>query len=430
VKIIIVHHRYYKASGPERYLFNIKTLLEKNGHSVIPFSINYPENEDCEYRRFFIDPVVKNSSFHISKIEKISLLEKLKIVKNAFYNSEAYTKFSQLVLEEKPDLVYTIQFMGKISTSIFDVTQKFNIPVISRLSDYNLICGRNILYREGKICELCISNPYSIVKKRCIQNSVSKSLFFYLSRKYNQFRKISGRINTIIVPSKFTKTKLMESKEYRSNAVVHIPTFIWEEEIKPFIHKKFDSPRFCFLGRVADDKGLEVLLKAFRVLKTNSICPELTIFGDDNSDYGEYLKKLCSEWELDNVKFFGFLSKEKLFEQLRDYHFSIIPSVWYDNMPNSYIESQAAGMPIIASAIGSLQEMTNEGVNGFLFESENDIALANTIKSATLLKEEDFNKMAKNSINWVSDYCSESKHYNKLIEVFNKAIKTNEKNIK
>ena len=41
MRILIVNYRYFISGGPEKYMFNIKKMLEDNGHEVIPFSINY-----------------------------------------------------------------------------------------------------------------------------------------------------------------------------------------------------------------------------------------------------------------------------------------------------------------------------------------------------------------------------------------------------
>lgn len=418
------------ASGPERYLFNVKSLLESKGHEVIPFSINYPENEHSDYKNYFVNPVIKNSSFHISKIDRISIKDKVKIIINSFYNKEAKHKFEKLINDTEPDLIYILQFMGKISTSIFDVISKKNLPSVLRLSDFNLICGKNILYRNGAICEECIQNPYSVVKRRCIQDSFSKSLFFYLSRKYNNIKNFHKEINSIIVPSKFTKEKLQQSKKYERMNVVHNPTFIKSKEIQDVVSKISEEIRFCYFGRIADDKGLKVLLEAFRWLKEKGIEPKLTIFGDCENPYGDELINYAKKWQLERITFTGFMVKEKLFEQIKNFDFSIIPSVWYDNMPNSYIESQAAGLPVIASNIGSLTEMTTIGFNGYLFKSENSKDLSNCIENILKLGNEEIMQMKNNALHWVSEYCSEEKHYKKLISVFENVMKNNEKNSK
>ena len=45
MKICLVNYRYFVSSGPERYMFAVKTLLEARGHEVIPFSIRYRQND-------------------------------------------------------------------------------------------------------------------------------------------------------------------------------------------------------------------------------------------------------------------------------------------------------------------------------------------------------------------------------------------------
>ena len=63
MKIVIIHYRYYEASGPEKYLFSISQLLEEKDHVVIPFSLNYAENERIKFAKYFPNPVMKQ--FHI-----------------------------------------------------------------------------------------------------------------------------------------------------------------------------------------------------------------------------------------------------------------------------------------------------------------------------------------------------------------------------
>ena len=65
MKIIIIHYRYYEASGPERYMFNISKLLREKGHQVIPFSLDYALNNKSDYSGHFPKPIIEE--FHVSK---------------------------------------------------------------------------------------------------------------------------------------------------------------------------------------------------------------------------------------------------------------------------------------------------------------------------------------------------------------------------
>jgi hypothetical protein len=53
MKVVLVNYRYFISGGPERYLFNIKSLLEENKHIVIPFSVKHPRNVSNEFSIFF-----------------------------------------------------------------------------------------------------------------------------------------------------------------------------------------------------------------------------------------------------------------------------------------------------------------------------------------------------------------------------------------
>ena len=156
MKIIIIHYRYYEASGPERYLFNVSKLLKENGHKVIPFSLDFKQNKKSKYSKHFPQPVV--DQFHVSQQSNISAKNKLKIIKNSFYNKDVFDKLDELIKKENPDIAYVLQYGNKLLTSICDVCKKNKLPVVLRLSDINLIDTLNsICYVDDMFSG---KNPY------------------------------------------------------------------------------------------------------------------------------------------------------------------------------------------------------------------------------------------------------------------------------
>ena len=57
MKICLVNYRYFVSSGPERYMFAVKWLLEERGHEVIPFSVRYRQNDPSPWERYFAPPI-------------------------------------------------------------------------------------------------------------------------------------------------------------------------------------------------------------------------------------------------------------------------------------------------------------------------------------------------------------------------------------
>ena len=63
----------------------------------------------------------------------------------------------------------------------------------------------------------------------------------------------------------------------------------------------------------------------------------------------------------------GFKKGEELRSLIARAQFSVFPSEWYENCPYSVMESQMYGTPVIASCIGGVPELVEDGVTGELF---------------------------------------------------------------
>lgn len=426
MKIIIIHYRYYEASGPERYMFNISKLLREKGHQVIPFSLDYALNNKSDYSGHFPKPIIEE--FHVSKDKSVSIKNKVDIIKNSFYNKQAYSKLDKLIQLEKPDIAFVLQYGNKLSTSIFDACMANKVPVVLRLSDFNLLCAKNIFYRDGEICTKCINNKLFSVKHKCVHDSYIQSFVYYLTQKYNELRKFEKQIDAIIAPSNFTINLLNKSKQFNKTNFYHVPTFVDSIFSKQEIIKRYDLKeglKICYFGRIAEDKGIDVLIKAIKELNARQLKITLDIYGDDNSEYANQLKGLVKSLEIKNIHFMGFVSGNEVDNTFKNYHFSVIPSKWYDNMPNSLIESCINGVPVIVSKIGSLDEIIEDNINGFTFESSNSKSLAHKLESLLKIDEKEYNRLSKNVFNWIRMYSDKETHYKNLLNIFNKV---NEKN--
>jgi glycosyltransferase involved in cell wall biosynthesis len=67
---------------------------------------------------------------------------------------------------------------------------------------------------------------------------------------------------------------------------------------------------------------------------------------------------------------------------LADYDALLIPSMWFENGPTIALESMAVGTPIIASRVGNLAEIIDDGVCGRLVEAGDEHAIAQVLRDA------------------------------------------------
>ena len=143
--------------------------------------------------------------------------------------------------------------------------------------------------------------------------------------------------------------------------------------------------------------------------------------GDDTTDEALHLKKYIQEKNLKNIEFIGFKTGAELEDVIKNSRFTLIPSIWYDNLPNTALESFQYSKPVIASNIGSLSELIVDGYNGYLFNPYNVNEMIEKIK--ILDDDAKVQKMGANSYTKLEEDFSSEVHYNLLIDIFLSIIK-------
>ncbi|MHC4871383.1 MAG: glycosyltransferase family 4 protein [Planctomycetota bacterium] len=182
-----------------------------------------------------------------------------------------------------------------------------------------------------------------------------------------------------------------------------------------------------FGGRFQKKKGLEFLIKAFKIFSQGNPDYSLLICGEGPEALS--LKSLTAELQLSNkVKISGFLSQDQLKDNLKSCKLLCHPSVTADDgdmdgIPNIIIEAMALGTPVLSShKTGGIPEIISNNENGFLAEPENpeNIALRlNEIVSGKF----DLLKVTENARNLVADKFDICKNIKKLDTLIQKYLK-------
>ncbi|MBM6671919.1 glycosyltransferase family 4 protein [Phocaeicola coprophilus] len=410
MKIILVNYRYFISGGPERYYFNIKEVLERNGHEVIPFSIKSSRNLPNDYEKYFLDIVDDEVYFAQSKK---SLKVILKSFARMFYSFEAKRKFKRLLQDTRPDLVYVMQFHNKISPSIIDAAQSLRIPVVHRISDFQYMCPNALFYNDVKgVCEDCLKGKrLSCVKYKCVLNSTVYSGIKMAAKWLHDCMKITRKINAFVVPSSFTLKKLNEYG-IPMDKLHHIPTFFNLKEENPEVEY---NPFILFVGRIEKQKGLMTLIKTFEGTDYN-----LKIIGFSNDGYEDMLKDYL-KGKQHHIEFLGRKSFEDIVPYLKSCLCTVVPSEWYDNFPNVILESFAYKKAVIATDFGSLPELVHDNQTGLTFKYADieDFRVKVKYMFEHVNEARQMGERAYQSL--VRDY-SPKAHYEALMKLFNKLV--------
>lgn len=412
MKILLVNYRYFISGGPERYYFNIKEILEQNGHEVIPFSVKSSRNLKNDYEKYFLDIVDDEVYFAQAKKKTPRMI--LKSFTRMFYSFEAKRKMRQLIRDTRPDIVYIMQMHNKISPSIVDAARAEGVPVIHRISDFQYMCPNALFYNDKcGVCEDCLKGKrMSCVKYRCVLNSPIYSAIKMAAKWLHDVMHVTKKIDAFVVPSSFTLERL---KEYGipQNKLYHIPTFFNLKEIDPEVEYK---PFVLFVGRIEKQKGLMTLVKAFENTEYN-----LKTIGFSNDGYENELKNYL-KGKKHNIGFLGRKKFEEIVPYLKSCLCTTVPSEWYDNFPNVILESFAYKKAVIATDFGSLPELVHENQTGLTFK----YADINDFRDKIKFMFENVDKaklMGENGYQHVITSYSPQQHYKQLMDLFEAVIK-------
>lgn len=334
MKILVVHNHYQEYGGEETYFRSLLRLLKSQKHQVITY---------------------EKDSRHI-----VSFTDRLQAAIGMFWNPRMEKELGRILREHRPDVVQFQNVYPLISPAAYRVCRRHSIPVIQRISSYRLVCPKGWLFRNSRVCETCVAKkfPYPAVVYGCYHESRAASLVFSLAMFFHRF--IAGsfdNIDTYLFPAKFVRDYFVSHGIVPSGKAVVIPTC--DNPVRPEASAvKTGGRYFVYAGRLSPEKGIVNLLDIF----SQSPKIKLIVIGSDRG--GALEKKYAGAT---NILFTGFLEKPAILAYMRQAAATVMPSLWYDILPNVLIESYSVGTPVIAPRLGVFTDLVKQKVTGFLY---------------------------------------------------------------
>ena len=168
-----------------------------------------------------------------------------------------------------------------------------------------------------------------------------------------------------------------------------------------------DEPRHggLFVGRLSNEKGIDIFVRAMAQLPA---C-QLKVIGS-----GPEEATLNSQL---NIKKLGFLPREQIFFSMQKAAYLLMPSIWYENFPLTLVEAFACGLPVIASRIGAMAVLVEDGRTGLLFEPGSAEDLAKKIAWAEA-NPSAMSEMGKNARNEYERKYTSEQNYQQLMAIY------------
>ena len=332
----------------------------------------------------------------------------------AIYDRNSYRVVKNEIEVFRPDVVHVHNFFYAASPSIFYAAKKMNVPAVLTLHNYRLICANALLLRHGQVCELCVNNlmPLAGIRYRCYHNSMAESAFVtFVTSTHKLIRTWDKNISRLIVLTQFAQSRFVGSSIRVDEQKLFIkPNFIPDPGLGETDREDF----FLFVGRLSYEKGIDVLANAFAGLPTQ----KLVVIGDAADSQAEMARFLDNS----NITLKGRLNKDGVLAYMKRCKALIFPSTWYEGLPFVIIEAFATGTPVIASRLGSMAELVNDKLNGFLFEPGNVTDLQEKIHLFLQTERQDRNALYENARTTYVQNFSPEKHYQTILTLYETVI--------
>jgi len=359
MKILHINKFFDLQGGAEAYLHQLMAKQAEAGHEVHALSTTSPKNlTSVDASRF-----VPRSDYTRSE----GIIRDSRKAAAFIWNRDAKHAVEQAIIDLRPDVIHLHNIYHHLSTSILSPIRRSRIPCVQTLHDYKLACPNYKMFTEGSVCERCKDGNYlEAVKHRCLFPSTSGNLLAAFEMGMTKLTHAYEKtVATFIAPSQFLADKMAAWGEPPGKfRVIPNPVDI------PETPASREGDYLLFVGRLSQEKGIDVLIRA--AAKVPQIKIKIAGIGPEESR----LKQLAETHDAVNVEFVGFQRRDDLREMRRRAIGLVVTSVWYENAPLAVLEALADGLPVIASRIGGLPELIEDGVNGLLVDPQNAEALA------------------------------------------------------
>ena len=345
MRILVVHNRYRREGGEDVEVAAEAEALAAAGHTV---KLETVDNDALK-----------------------SVVERARTFVSAPYDHDRYIWMTRAIEAFAPDVVHVHNFFPRLTPAVHHSVSEAGVALVQTLHNYRLLCANALFLRQGQVCEKCLHGTrYWGVVHRCYRHSVPGSLAVVRMQNRAFAERIWERVDEFIALTEFGRSKFMEGGLPGERISVKPNTLAPDWDTGPDTGSERSG--VLFVGRLSPEKGIDVLLGAWRSLPD----VPLTILGD-----GPERTRLEAAAP-PNVVFKGAVSHDRVREHMRRALCLVVPSLWYEGFGLVAIEAFSMSLPVVCSRIGALAEVVVEGESGWHFTPGSSRDLARTLQSA------------------------------------------------
>ena len=291
MKIVLAHNSYQFRGGEDQVFEDERWLLKKNGHEVVSYCRDNSETDSS--RRFGL-------------------------AMKTVWSRQSYNELMSLLQAERPDLIHFHNTFPLVSPSAYYAAKRLGIPVVQTLHNYRLACPGAVMLQGGEICDACVGKRFAwnAVRHRCYRNSTAASLVTTaMLATHWSWRTWQDVVTKYIALTEFGRQTMVRAGI--SDDQIHVkPNFVRPD---PGMGTG-DGDYAIFVGRLSEEKGIDVLLDAWR----DESLPRLKIVGEGPLE--DLVHQAIREGA--KIEYINQQPHDLVFSLIARSRFLVFPSIW------------------------------------------------------------------------------------------------------
>ncbi len=201
MRVLVAHNLYQQRGGEETVANSEYELLKSHGNEVFLYTRDNFE------------------------IESFSRIQKLLMPFTMIFSFKTYKEVKRIVIDNKIDIIHVHNVQPLISPSIFYAAKKCKVPIVQTIHNFRMICANTWFYRDGRICEDCLSiGARCALKHKCYRNSFLQTLGVVVCNQIHRWTGIYKYANFICL-TEFNRRKLIQLNCVNPEKVFVKPNF-------------------------------------------------------------------------------------------------------------------------------------------------------------------------------------------------------------
>ena len=336
MRVLLVHNRYRVAGGEERHVDLLEQSLRDAGADVRRFERDSTELVNSRSRRVAagMSLVCRPGGGGITPVLK----------------------------RWQPDIVHFHNIWPQLTPAAMRIARRSGATVVFTAHNYRFACPGGTLLRGGSIHEDCIEGSSLVCALRNPRGSLPESVAYGIALEVQRRLRLLERwVDAFVAPSAFMAGMLVRAglPASRIHVIAHG---------LPAANSPSPPGRYAlFIGRLSEEKGVRTLLEAAQLV------PDVPVVLAGGGPLEAVVREAPSTY-------LGRLGPGDIRDAICGAAYTIVPSEWYENLPFAALESFAVGKSVIATSMGGLAEIVENGVTGLLVPPRSPDELADAMQ--------------------------------------------------